>query len=150
MTTQPDVPSMNAPHIHFKGWFTATEEAYAKVGGQYVLNLINAASTDKTSLKALFYQVPGTQRMLWFSYVRVTNGKASILTAPTDMPGTAIAVHSNDNSNSVGVMTYLEGLLGQKPVTNIRCGLIIQVINPTPSTVTIKVSMDPKWVLMGH
>ena len=148
MTFRPDQPSLNAAHLHFLGWFSATEEAYAKVGGTYQLSLINGANSDWTSLKALYYQVPGVNRSLWFSYVKIDNrDQTAIFSDPPGMPGTAVAVHSVDGPTSG--MTYLEGLIGNVPQTNIRSGLIIEVSNATATSVVVKVKKDPTWVPMG-
>jgi hypothetical protein len=140
MTISPGTPSYNAPHIDLLKWFTPTEEAYAVDGGKYILRAINDENRDYKSLKALYYEVPNSNpvRGLWFSYVHVT-GKG--WDAPKGMPGTAIAIYER-----TGGATFMEGLIGLEPKTEIRSGLILTLSNPTPTQVTVDVKLDPTWV----
>ncbi len=141
LTLTPGTDAMNAPHLHFMKWFSPTEEAFAQPGGEYVLSLINKSGRDFKSLKALYYEVPGsaTGRKVWFSYVKVVGKGWNV---PEGMPGTAIAIHE-----AAGSSTFLEGLLGSTPKTNIRSGLILELSEITAQTVKVKVSLDPDWVL---
>lgn len=141
MTITPGGVTLNAPHVHFLKWFTDTEEAHAEVGGEYVLRLFNDGNRDFQSLKSLYYQVPGTTREYWFSYVKLKN---KYWKTPAGMPGTAIAIHS-----AAGGSTFLEGLIGMNKETHIRSGLILEVTEPTEKTVKIKVKMDPTWALQN-
>ncbi len=139
MTITPGVQSYNAPHIHMLEWYRATEEAYAEDGGEYILRVINDGNRDFASLKTLYYQVPNSTRQMWFSYVHV-NAKG--WDAPPGMPGTAVAIHESASHE-----TYLEGLIGLEPKTNVRSGLILTLSEPTAATVKVKVTVDPTWVL---
>lgn len=140
MTISPGVKSYNAPHIDLLKWFTATEEAYAVDGGKYILRTINDGNQDFQSLKALYYEIPGSNpvRAIWFSYV-VVGGKG--WDVPAGMPGTAIVIHERSNGQ-----TYFEGLIGLNAKTEVRSGLILTLSNPTPTQVTVDVKLDPAWV----
>ncbi len=137
ITISPGVVSLNSAHIHYLRWYTGTEEAYAEDGGEYILAMLNNGSRDFQTLKTLYYQVPGTTRQIWFSYVHV----AGKWTAPTGMPGTGVAIHEMSKAE-----TYLEGLIGLEPKTNVRSGLILTLSQPTAQTVRVKVTKDPTWV----
>jgi hypothetical protein len=144
MTISPGVPSFNAPHIHALGWFSATEEAYLQTGIEYRLRLINDGNRDFTSLKSLYYEVPGSNRKFWFSYVKVPSKNWTI---PKGMPGTAIAIHSSLNG---GKDTNLEGLIGLNEPTLIRSGLVFQLSEATSTTVKVTIALDPNWILIGE
>jgi hypothetical protein len=143
MTTSPGVNSINAAHLHVKGWFANTEEAYAEDNGEYDLHILNDMNTnDRTSLKALYYEVPNsTTRKYWFSCV-LLGGKT---------PGLAIAVHTIQprGTSQVNIETYLEQIYMVKDsgTTNIRTGLILELSNPTKNSLHVKVKIDPTWVL---
>jgi hypothetical protein len=143
MTIAPGVPSYNAPHLHFLGWFGGTEEAFLEPGNEYVLRVINDGNKDFTSLKALYYEVPGSNRVYWFSYVRVAGTHWN---TPAGMPGTAIAIHSSPNK---GADTNLEDIFGVNSRTLIRSGLIFHLSEITSTTVKVNVTVDPNWVLIG-
>lgn len=139
MVTAGGSASLNAAHLHYAGWFNPTEEAYAQDGGEYVLSIINAGGNDYSSLKALYYEVPGSSRKVWLSYARV---KSKGWHAPARMPGTAVAIHSNGGSS-----TFFEGLIGLEPELLIRYGLIVELSEVTARTVKVKITKDPTWVL---
>lgn len=142
MTISPGVPSYNAPHLHFLQWFSPTEEAYAEDGGEYVLQVLNDGGNNKIALKSLYYEVPGSTRKYWFSYVQDAGGWGPL----AGMPGTGIAIHSADPAGS---STFLEGLIGLEAKTNIRSGLILTLSEATRTSVRVKVSVDPTWVLQN-
>jgi hypothetical protein len=141
MTITPGQVSLNAPHIHFMKWFSPTEEAYAEVGKEYTLRLINDGNKDFTSLKSLYYQVPGSERVFWFSYIKLT-GKG--WNTPKGMPGTAVVVHSAVGG---GANTFLEGIIGLEDKTLIRSGLILKLSEAKNKTVKVTVTLDPNWIL---
>lgn len=131
--------ALNAPHMHLSGWFNPTEEAYLEEGVEYTLSIINAGGKDFKSLKALYYEVPGSTKRVWLSYGRV---KSKGWHAPEGMPRTAVVVHSAGGRTS----TFFEGLIGLQPETLIRYGLIVNVTEPTAHTVKVKVTKIPNWV----
>jgi len=140
MTTVPLRKSFNAPHLHQAGWFNSTEEAYAEVDRKYTLRVINDGSAEFKSLKSLYYEVPGTPRRVFFSYVKVPGPGWK---AP-GMPGTALVAHE-----LVGGATFFEGTFGLDVKTHRRSGLILEVSEVTPTTVTFTVKKDPSWEPLG-
>lgn len=144
MTISPGVKSYNAPHIDLLKWFSPTEEAYAVDGGKYILRVLNDGNKDFQSLKALYYEVPGSTptRAIWFSYVKTPSKGWD---APAGMPGTAIATHER-----IGGQTYFGGLIGLTPKTEVRSGLILTLSNPTKNQVTVDVKVDPSWVYQSE
>lgn len=130
----------NAAHMDHLQWFGPTEEAYAVDGGKYILKKMDD-DRDYQSLKALYYEVPGSNpvRAMWISYVNV-RGKG--WNAPEGMPGTAVVLHEH-----AGGSTFLEGVLGvNNTKTNVRTGLIIKISEPTNTQVTIDIKVDPTFV----
>lgn len=140
MTTSPGVNSYNAPHLHFLGWFTETEEAYAELGKEYTLRAINDGGRDFKSLKSLLYRVPESRRLVWFSYVLVAGRRG--WEVPQGMPGTGIAVHE-----ASGGSTFLQGLHGTEGKTDPRSGVIARVRNQTRKSVIVRLELDPEWAL---
>lgn len=133
----------NPPHLYFLGWFNTCEIAYAESGKTYTLNLYKTQNPDFTTLKVLFYQVPGASvpRLYWFSYQGNLTGKMT----PSGMPSTGIAIHSCLTTSAAN--TYYEGLIGPKFGTHIRTGLIFNLSNILAVSVDVTIILDPNWVL---
>jgi len=147
MNNSPLKPSFNAPHLHYVGWFGSTEEAYAEPGREYILSVLNDDRSDSESLKSIYYEVPGTQvRRLWFSYVTLRD-RENGWQAPDGMPETAVVVHEASGARVQAGQTYMEGLVGLEPKTNVRSGLILHLSEATPDTVKVRITMDPRWRL---
>ncbi len=141
MTVNPGVDSINAPHLHIKGWFSDTEEAYLENNKEYDIYACNNSNADRKTLKALYYEVPNSTRKYWFSCV-LLGGKN---------PGIAIVVHTmTPRGNSVAHLdTYLEQTyrVSDSGKTNIRTGVILELSNETKKSVHVKVTIDPNWKL---
>jgi hypothetical protein len=141
MTVSPGVDSINAPHLHIKGWFSDTEEAYLEDGKEYTLFAMNNSKADRKTLKALYYEVPNSSRKYWFSCVLLGGKK----------PEVAIVIHTiTPRGTSLAHLdTYLEQTyrISDSGVTNIRTGVILYLGNQTNNSLSVKVKIDPNWKL---